>query len=164
MLVVISTVQDVDVEEIRNLIAAAVRQNVTSSEAEAAFLIDDIDFSLTWWLDNKDSALHLKYERDGRILGVILIKKFWNLTNLFVHPDNQGMGIGRALVLAGFDACRERSPKGKLHVNSSANAVGFYKRLGFEQTGPGIDRPGGCVPLEYIFQLDRPTVTAENTP
>ncbi len=132
------------------------------SAQDAAFLIDDIDSSLTWWSGNKNSALHLKYVQDGRILGVILIKEFWNLTNLLVHPDRQGVGIGQKLMLAGFDACRERSPKGRLLVNSSANAVGFYKRLGFEQTGPGIDRPGGCVPLEFVFQSED-GLTSETT-
>jgi hypothetical protein len=38
----ISTVQDDDLEEIRNLIAAAVKQNVTSLEEDATFVIDDI--------------------------------------------------------------------------------------------------------------------------
>ena len=145
----IDTVQDADLEEIRGVIAAAVRQSVASSEEDAAFLIDDIGSSLVWWSGNKDSTLHLKYVQGGRIVGVILIKKYWNLTNLFVHPSHQGAGIGRALVLAGLDACRETSPKGKLQVNSSANAVGFYTKVGFRQTGPGIHRPGGCVPMDY---------------
>ncbi|MDA0285593.1 MAG: GNAT family N-acetyltransferase [Planctomycetota bacterium] len=147
----ISNVQVADLEEIRNVIADAVQENVASSDDEAVFLIDDIDSSLSWWLKHKDSTQHLKFSQDGRILGVILIKKHWNLTNLFVHPSHQGKGIGRALVLAGLEACRDRSPKGKLQVNSSANAVDFYKRLGFERAGPEIDRPGGCVPLEYLF-------------
>lgn len=150
-LVMIRTVQDADLDEIRNLIAAAVQENVASSQEDAAFLMDDIDTSLTWWLGNKELALHLNWVQDDSIVGVILIKKYWNLTNLFVHPSHQGQGIGRALVLAGLEACRNRSPKGKLQVNSSANAVSFYTRLGFEQTGPGIDRPGGCVPLEYVL-------------
>lgn len=150
----ICTVQDAELEEIRDLIAAAVRRNVASSEEDAAFLIDDIGSSLDRWPGNKDSSVHLKYVEGGRILGVILIKRYWNLTHLFVHPSRQGAGTGRALLLAGLDACRDSSPKGKLQVNSSTNAVGFYKKLGFRQTGPGIDRPGGCVPLEYVFSSD----------
>jgi len=147
----ITTVLDADLEEVRHLIEGAVRANVASSDEEAAFLIDDIGSSLSWWLQNKDSALHLKYVQDGKILGVILIKEYWNLTNLFVYPSHQGMGIGRALFLATLEACRAHSPKHKLQVNSSANAVGFYESLGFEQTGPGIDRPSGCVPFEHGF-------------
>ncbi len=104
----ISSVHDADLEEVRSLIAAAVRQNVTNSEEEATFLIHGIESSLTWWLDAKESALHLKYAQDGRILGDILIKEFWNLTNLFVHPDNQGEGIATdphtGMALAGWCA------------------------------------------------------------
>ena len=147
----IGNVLDADLEEIRNLIADAVRGNVATCEKDAAFLIDDIGSSLSWWLQNKGSALHLKYLKDDKILGVILIKNCWNLTNLFVLPARQGLGVGRALATAGLDACRETAPKGKVQVNSSSNAVGFYERLGFEQTGPGIERPGGCVPLQYCF-------------
>ncbi len=147
----IDAVRDSDLEEIRQLIEAAVRTDVAGTEEEAAFLVADIGANLDWWLHNKESALHWKFVQDNRILGVILIKKYWNLTNLFVHPNHQGQGVGGALLAAGLESCRSRSPRGKLQVNSSANAVGFYKSMGFVQTGPGINRPGGCVPLEFLF-------------
>ena len=37
----------------------------------------------------------------------------------------------------------------KIRLYSSNNAIGFYLNMGFRQTGPGIDRPGGCLPFEY---------------
>ena len=57
----------------------------------------------------------------------------------------------RALFEAILESCRANSPKRKILVNSSANAVGLYESVGFKQTGPGIDRAGGCVPLEYLL-------------
>ena len=140
-----------DLSEIRQLIEAAIRKNVASTAAEAEFLLDDIGHSLDWWLENPSEALHLKYEDRGQIVGVILIKRFWNLTNLFVAPSHQRRGIGEALVRAGLEACRHRSPRSKIQVNSSSNAVGFYEAMGFKQTGAAIDRPGGCVPFEHGF-------------
>ena len=145
----IEPVMQSDLEEIRRLIEQAVRANVVRSEDEAIFLIDDIFSSLDWWLKNPERALHLKCRDDERILGVLLIKDFWNLTNLFVLPERQGEGIGRDLINAGIEACRARGKRSKIRLYSSNNAIGFYLNMGFRQTGPGIDRPGGCLPFEY---------------
>jgi len=147
----IRTVDDADLPEVRDLIEACVRQDVARTGDEAEFLVADIDESLSWWRGNRTEGLHLKFVENDRILGVVLVKHHWNLTNLFVHPDAQGRGIGRSLVETVLKHCRDLSPRSKLLVNSSANAVGFYQALGFHQTGPGRDRPGGCVPFEYGF-------------
>ena len=48
--------------------------------------------------------------------------------------------------------CKPRTAESGLKVNSSTVAVTFYLSLGFRQVGPGLDRPGGCVPLEYAFK------------
>ena len=140
-----------DLPSIRELIAAAVRESVTKSEDEAIFLINDIEESLTWWQDNREDSLHLKCIDSARIVSVILVKEFWNLTNLFVAPDCQGRGVGRLLVKEALDICRTRSPRAAVLVNSSSNARGFYERMHFVQTGPGRDRPGGCIPFRYDF-------------
>jgi GNAT superfamily N-acetyltransferase len=144
-------VTDKDLPEVRVLIAAALRQGVARSDAEARFLIDDIEASLAWWRENPDQAVHLKYSQAGSIAGVVLVKNFWNLTNLFVTPDRQGQGIGRLLLTEVLAMCRDKSPRSALLLNSSTVAVGFYQRMGFTQTGPGKDRPGGCVPFTYAF-------------
>jgi GNAT superfamily N-acetyltransferase len=140
-----------DLPEVSTLIAASIRQSVTPSEAEAQFLIDDIAGCLDAWTKDPSQSIHLKYTVGDAIGGVILVKKYWNLQLLFVDPRHQRRGIGRALVHAVLPECRARSPKAKLMVNSSAVAVPFYCALGFSQTGPGLDRPGGAVPLECSF-------------
>ncbi|MFZ1626058.1 MAG: GNAT family N-acetyltransferase [Gammaproteobacteria bacterium] len=148
---ILSSVEIQDLAPIRDLIASAIRANVARSEEEAAFLIDDIDESLEWWRENPDSSLHLKYGDAGLVSGVVLVKEFWNLTNLFVAPDFQRQGIGRLLLTEALESCRSRSPRAAVLVNSSTHAVGFYERMHFVQTGPGKDRPGGCVPFRYDF-------------
>jgi GNAT superfamily N-acetyltransferase len=148
---VLSSVEIQDLSPIRGLIASAIRANVARSEEDAAFLIGDIDESLEWWRENPDNSLHLKYGDAGVVAGVLLIKEFWNLTNLFVAPDYQRQGIGRLLLNEALQRCRSRSPRGAVLVNSSTYAAGFYEHMHFVQTGPGKDRPGGCVPFRYDF-------------
>ena len=138
-----------DLEEIRALIAAAINASVTGSDDEVRFISDDIEKSLLWWLDNPAKSIHLKYLDSGAIVGVVLVKDFWNLTNLFVIPSHQRRGIGRALVHEVIGLCDNKSPRSKIQLNSSSYAVPFYEAVGFTQTGPGRDRPGGCVPFEY---------------
>ncbi|MBL8199554.1 MAG: GNAT family N-acetyltransferase [Chromatiales bacterium] len=142
-----------DLPAIRRLIEAAVRQSVAASEAEARFLVEDIGSSLDGWREHPGDALHLKACSPAGILGVILVKEYWNLANLFVDPAHQGRGIGRCLLEKALNECRGRSPRGAVLVNSSTVAAPFYRRLGFTQTGPGKDRPGGCIP--FRFDLSR---------
>jgi len=144
-------VETEDLQSIRALIAAAVRKSVAQSEEEAAFLINDIEESLSWWQNNRDVSLHLKCVDSGSIVGVVLVKEFWNLTNLFVAPDYRGRGVGRRLVEEVLEVCRTKSPRAAVLVNSSSTARGFYEHMQFVQTGPAKDRPGGCIPFRYDF-------------
>jgi ribosomal protein S18 acetylase RimI-like enzyme len=147
----IAPVETADLPGIRRLIEAAIRGGVAQTEAEVAFLLDDIGQSLDEWVAAPAGKLHLKYVEGGTIVGVILVKDWWNLTNLFVDPGCQRRGVGRALMTYVLAECRGRSPRAALLVNSSANAVGFYRRLGFVASGEPRDRIGGCVPLRYDF-------------
>ena len=148
----IDVVVESDIGEIRELIAKCVRTSVVSSEAEAEFLIKDIGAnSLDRWLSNKAESCHLKYVLEGKIVGVILIANYSKLCGLFVHPSYYKQGIGRGLFEAAASVCRERSDVEKITLNSSTFASGFYETIGFIQTGPALDRPGGCIPYEYTL-------------
>jgi GNAT superfamily N-acetyltransferase len=80
---------------------------------------------------------------------VILVKNDGGLCNLFVHPSCYKQGIGRALFQAAVSICKEKPDIRKIQLNSSTFAAGFYEAVGFVQTGPALDRPGGCIPYEY---------------
>ena len=146
---VLGAVEPADLPEIRRLIEGALREGVTRDESSVAYLMQDICHSLDQWVAAPADKLHIKYVDDGAIAGVVLVKDWWNLTNLFVEPHHQRRGIGRALVGHVLDQCRGRSPQGEVRVNSSTNAVPFYLRLGFVPAGEPRDLPGGCVPLRY---------------
>jgi GNAT superfamily N-acetyltransferase len=147
----IAQVELIDLAEIRSMIEGAIRDRVVHSEQDVQGLVALIDVILREWeLDGSDSV-HLKYVLDRKIVGVALVKNFSNLSTLFVTPDHQRQGIGRALIEAVVGECKPRSSQPVMKVNSSTVAVTFYLSLGFRQMGPGLDRPGGCIPLEYAF-------------
>lgn len=56
------------------------------------------------------------------------------LDGLFVHPDRQRLGLGRALVAAAADLARAMGSS-TLHVIANEDALAFYSAVGFIQTG-----------------------------
>jgi GNAT superfamily N-acetyltransferase len=148
----LSIIQEQDFAAIRSLIETSIRVSVAQTEDDARFLVDDVVLSLDKWKQTGCAGLGIKYSVEEEIVGFIIFKQFWNLSHLFVSPAFQRRGIARALVSAALLECRTKSPRGKLQLNSSANASPFYAAAGFVQTGPGIERPGGCIPFEYSFR------------
>ena len=94
-------------------------------------------------------SYHVAADR-GRIVGVVGVKDKSHLYHLFVAEDSQGKGFARKLW---EKALRELTSQGDtkvITVNSSNNAIGFYKKLGFNQTGPVIEKEGiQYNPMEY---------------
>lgn len=89
----------------------------TFLEAERGQIIEQ-------WLPATETTV---YEVDGRVVGSISLMDT-EVGGLFVDPDHQGKGIGRALV----DHARETRPFLELDV-FEANSIGrrFYDRYGF---------------------------------
>ena len=140
-----------DLDRLRELVAESVRGSVTVSDEEAAVLIEEIVQSLDNWRESDSAGFGRKYSVADEVVGFIVVKDYWKLSHLFVSPEFQGRGIGRKLVEAAVEACRDKGPHLKIKLNSSSNAAGFYEAVGFRRTGPGIDRPGGCIAYEYCF-------------
>ncbi|MEM7259608.1 MAG: GNAT family N-acetyltransferase [Pseudomonadota bacterium] len=67
--------------------------------------------------------------------GWLLIKTLW------VHPDQRGSGVGRALVLAAEDRARQCDCHGAWLDTSSAAAREFYLRCGYVEFGVLANRP-----------------------
>lgn len=147
----ISAVAEVNLKEVETLIDEVICTSVNTNKKETLELISHVHENLEWWKTNTERSVFFKYTNENRIVGVILIKEFWNLSDLFVEPRHQGREIGRKLVECAIPICRARSTKPSLRVNSSPHAVGFYKRIGFVEIELGKELPYGCVPLEYPF-------------
>jgi predicted GNAT family N-acyltransferase len=143
--------KETDFDKIRKIILSAICECVTDSKEQQEFLYADVCNSLDWWIENKDRSLFLVCEDSDSVLGVALVKEYWNFAALFVDPQQHRSGVGRDLCANVINSCKHRSPKGCLRLNSSNHAVPFYKKMGFTQTGSAIDKPGGCVPFEYNY-------------
>jgi len=70
-------------------------------------------------------------EQEGRVVGVVELKAGQHLAMLFVAPELQGQGIGRALLQAVLP--RVRGPQ--MTVRASLNAVPAYEHYGFVLDG-----------------------------
>lgn len=79
-------------------------------------------------------------ERENKIVGMISGFKFFDnawliwVLGLFVFPEEQGKGIGRALI----EAMRVKFPECvyvQLLTHCDAPALGFYDSVGFEKSG-----------------------------
>jgi GNAT superfamily N-acetyltransferase len=88
-----------------------------------AWRLEAISRSCTW-IAARDA--------DGGLVGIARLLDdgglHASLWDVIVRPDRQGGGIGRALVSAAVERCRDRS---LLAIVSTPAAAGFFERLGF---------------------------------
>jgi GNAT superfamily N-acetyltransferase len=83
------------------------------------------------------------YERDGKLAGTVSLEGN-RIHALFVAPDMQGLGIGRALMMFAESVAREKG-EGELVLAASLTAAGFYQRMGFTDPTPGGDETYGPI-------------------
>lgn len=81
-------------------------------------------------------------EVSGKIVGVVATADNRHLFHLFVAEAFQRQGIARGLWAVAKQACRDAGGLGAFTVNSSRYAVGVYRRLGFVELGPAVERNG----------------------
>lgn len=142
-----ATLQDTD--GILALMGRVIRDTV--DEDHHAETIQNVTDNLRHWQRSAESCVHLVAESGSDIVGVVLVKDFWNLCSLFVATEHHRKGIGRALALVAIERCRAVSPKRAIHLNSSPFAVTFYLALGFEPRESKQPLPPGFVPMRFPF-------------
>ncbi|WP_455209113.1 GNAT family N-acetyltransferase [Kaarinaea lacus] len=90
----------------------------------------------------------LKVKAGNKLVGYIAWRHGFHIAQLYVDPEYQGKGIGTLLV----DEVVTLAKEPRLKVRSSLNAVGFYKKYGFEPTGEETEINNiKFVPMEYII-------------
>ena len=147
----ITPIEEKDLPILQAITKTTIHECVVPSKEQAEPLLDEINDILDKWLPSREQSFHAKCHIAGQTVGYIVVKDFWNLCLLFVLPAFQRRGIGRALVQLALDECRSKSPRRKIQLNSSTHAADFYTAIGFTQSAPALDRPGGCIPFTYDF-------------
>ena len=148
----IQDVQASDERELEEMMIYVINTSVRADETEKLAVVQSVLKNLRLSLDNPQECVHLKCVRDATIVGVILVRNFWNLCTLFVDPKWHGEGIGRGLMVEAIGRCASKEARSYVRVNSSANAVGFYKAMGFEVLD---DQPrrGSSTPMEFVLRV-----------
>lgn len=149
--IVIDDAQPGDAAAIGALVTQVMAASVTREPALAAELLANVAGNIDWWLAHPQDTVHLKAVAGERIVGMVLVKQFWNLAALFVAPDRQGQGLGRQLVEAAARRCRGRSPKDALWLIAAPAAAAFYERLGFVARVPTRPLPPGFRSMQRVL-------------
>ncbi|MGE5389578.1 MAG: GNAT family N-acetyltransferase [Deltaproteobacteria bacterium] len=99
------------------------------------------------------SSFVLAAINEDMIIGMIEIRGQYHVALFDVDPDHQRQGIGRRLMDAAIERCRQFRPNlERITVNSAPGAVVVYQRLGFIATAAEQETNGiRYVPMELIL-------------
>ncbi|MCH2231432.1 MAG: GNAT family N-acetyltransferase [Crocinitomicaceae bacterium] len=127
-----------------------------------------IDYMLDWMynintLQEQVQTGHLYYliKSEGMPVGFMGLEPnfpdagYLRMHKIYVLPEMQGKGIGRALLNHAIDLCFDLDLVSiHLNVNRFNKAVGFYKKTGFNLIGEeNIDIGKGYLMEDFIFEL-----------
>lgn len=117
------------------------------SDIKEVFKISALSFHTPWTVDSlKDELNSNKYARyfvakiDNLVIaygGIWIIIDEAHVTNIAVHPEYRGIGIGKKILEALIDQCIiEFIPSMTLEVRiSNSVAISLYKSFGFSEEG-----------------------------
>lgn len=143
----ISRVIKSDIDYLKHIARRAVMESVPIAVTERTALLESIERDIERCVGCPD-VVYLKAEAGGSV-GYVLVKEFWNLKHLFVAPECQGQNVGKLLLVSAMDMCKTKVSF--IRVNSSLNAVGFYKKIGFVAYEPEKPVPSFVVPMICRF-------------
>lgn len=152
----IRRVAESDYEALVELSKRAIQQSVTAAPAIKDEIVKDTQAHIEQGMSSADHIFLKCVSQDDAIQGFILLKNGWNLSDLFIEPDFHNQGLGRDLFVRALSILRARENRGYIRVNSSLNAEGFYRKLGFRDFTPGKPLPDFVKPLIYEFASDLP--------
>ena len=113
---------------------------------QAVWAISTLSFPIPWSMTSFEKELENNYARymvasiDGNVVGyggMWLIIDEAHITNIAVHPEYRGFGIGDAILNSMIDICkREKAFSMSLEVRvSNLVAQNLYSKFGFKKQG-----------------------------
>ncbi|ADQ03880.1 ribosomal-protein-alanine acetyltransferase [Caldicellulosiruptor owensensis OL] len=121
-------------------------RRMTEKDIDMVHEIEILSFSVPWskesFIDEikNKNAIYYVYEEDSKVwgfAGMHHIVDEGHITNIAVHPQKRGQGIGRLLLSALISYAKENGLVGLTLEVRSKNyvAISLYKSLGFIQEG-----------------------------
>jgi N-acetylglutamate synthase-like GNAT family acetyltransferase len=96
-------------------------------------------------------------EAQGEMVGVVAMRDMTHLFNLFIDARWQGCGLGRRLWETAKAHAIAWGGPAVFTVNASPNAATIYRRWGFADTAPLMERGGiAFIPMQYVSGADSP--------
>lgn len=104
-------------------------------EGSSSFINFISDQGLYKMFLNGDYKVYAAYY-EGHMIGIISIRKRTHISLLFVEGKYHRQGVGSGLIDYAAKKIRSDEHLNFATVNAAPFAVGFYKNIGFEVTGP----------------------------
>jgi len=111
-----------DIPALRDIAQTAVMQSVDAPKMEKPKILDGIFENLSLAGSASIPGAFLISEIDATPAGFLLIKNYWNLSDLFVSPSHHGQGIGRAIWTAALPACQRLSERDRRNTGMGCSA------------------------------------------
>lgn len=137
--------------QIRMLLDLVIHESLDDTVHNIPSIINNVHDNVDLWIAGPENIVHLVAEVDGKLVGVIMIKEFWNLCSLFIHPAHQRKGVGRQLVRAALERCNGRSPHDAVYLHANDEAIPFYRAMGFEIRDTSRTSPAGSTAMTLRF-------------
>jgi GNAT superfamily N-acetyltransferase len=133
-----------DASAMAELIRGASERSFLREFAESGrlrFLSDHTSEMMIARLESGEFHYYLA-EVNGRLVGVVGLRRKSHLFSLYVEDNMQRKGLGRLLWNHARARAEETGKVDEFTVNSSKNAVPIYERFGFVAEGPIVDSHG----------------------
>jgi len=126
-----------DAEEIRNVVLCAgeIGRSEDFDDQGWSKFISHMEPDLIRSRLQSNELLTFCYDCKGVIKGIITIKNYETVNQLFVLPEFHRQGVARKLWEFARDICIANGNIGRFQVRSSSLAVPVYESFGFVQTG-----------------------------
>lgn len=147
--------RDADAEPVAALIARTLRE-VNSRDYSPEFIEADVAALNAQEMRQRATWMHFYVvEEEGRIIGCGAIGPYWGkqdesiLFNIFVLPEYQGKGVGRAIIQT-LEQDEFFLRARRVEIPASITATPFYRKMGYDYKN-GVDVPDE----EQLLRLEK---------